>query len=142
MLIKRIDLRGFRSIEVSHLMTPRPFAIDLDFQIKDLSQLLRWRHIRNVPVVGAKNQLLGLLTYRATLKWASKASGKNPCFVREIMEEGTSKETESCSLEKAVQILDQNDSGCLLIVRNEELMGILTEADIVHFINSQFPPKK
>jgi CBS domain-containing protein len=112
------------------LFTLRPNdLVDLAASVMD------WRHIRHVPVEDDEGRLVGLVTHRGLLRVmnhgsASRDDGK-PLTVREIMKANpTSVSSATPSLE-AIEIMRVSKIGCLPVVDDGQLVGIVTSYDFL-----------
>ena len=111
------------------LFTLRPNdLVDLAASVMD------WRHIRHVPVEDNEGRLVGLVTHRGILRLMNRGSipkGTAPLTVREIMKtDPTSVSSTTPSLE-AIEIMRGSKIGCLPIVDDGQLVGIVTSYDFL-----------
>jgi CBS domain-containing protein len=92
-----------------------------------VTNLMIWERVRHIPVEDHEHRLVGLVTYRAILNLL--ASGRSPqdTPVADIMKTNvTTIGPETSSLE-AVQLLRRLRIGCLPVVQDGRLVGIVTE---------------
>jgi CBS domain-containing protein len=111
------------------LFTLRPNdLVDLAASVMD------WRHIRHVPVEDDDGHLVGLVTHRGLLRLLNSGSvsrGAKSLTVREIMKENpTSVASDTPSLE-AIEIMRASKIGCLPVVDDGQLVGIVTSYDFL-----------
>lgn len=126
-------------------MTSNPFSIDLEMLIEDLSEIMGWRHIRNIPVVDSTDRLVGLVTYRELLdslfKEASPANFGESRFntkahtVRDLMKTNVATCSPDYPVSDAVKLLADSDHDCLIVTEDRKVVGIVTEADFVRFLH-------
>jgi CBS domain-containing protein len=105
---------------------------------KDLMDLARIRHI---PIVDDQGKFVGLLTHRDIL--AATISGlagidretqdeiESGIPIREIMQTDVVTVSAELSLKEAARLLLEEKYGCLPVVCEEKLCGIITEADFL-----------
>jgi CBS domain-containing protein len=105
---------------------------------KDLMDLARIRHI---PIVDDQGKFVGLLTHRDIL--AATISGlagidretqdeiESGIPIREIMQTDVVTVGAELSLKEAARLLLEEKYGCLPVVCEEKLCGIITEADFL-----------
>lgn len=103
-------------------------------------RVMKLGRIRHMPVVKA-GRLVGLLTQRDLLHNAlSEAMGGTPELnaraldaikVADCMTSNPLSVSPETSLSEAAQLMLKNKYGCLPVLVNEELVGILTESDFV-----------
>jgi CBS domain-containing membrane protein len=126
---------------VRDVMTSPVFAVGLADSLKDVDEVMQWKHVRHVPVVDESGQLVGLITHRDLLKACVSSLAGIPqreqddmlrgIPVREIMHS----EIVTCSpdgnIRDAGRLMLDRKIGCLPVVENAKLTGILTDADFV-----------
>lgn len=97
--------------------------------------------IRHLPIVDKRNRLVGLVT-RETLMQAMPSSvttlsiwemnyALNKVKVRDVMVRDVITVEEDVSIEKAARIMAENKIGCLPVMRNGSLVGIITDTDML-----------
>jgi len=105
------------------------------------ASLMDWRHIRHVPVEDENGHLVGLVTHRGLLRLLSRgsnASGGSSLIVREIMRPNpTCVSTMTPTLE-AIEIMRSTKIGCLPVVDDDQLVGIVTSYDFLTATASLF----
>jgi CBS domain-containing protein len=117
---------GYRTvgdIMSTDLFTVRPQdVVDLATSVMD------WRHVRHVPVETRQGELVGLISHRALLRLREKAH-QGPVAVETIMEREVHTIDRDMPLVAAMRHLLTVGSGCLLVVAQGRLVGIITERD-------------
>lgn len=119
--------------KVSDVMTTNLFTV----RPQDLADLatstMEWRHVRHVPVESAAGELVGLLSTRELLRLHSaetEARGQ-PVPVATVMQTDPLTISPDTPLDEAFLQLLESDSGCLLVVSRGQLLGIVTERDLL-----------
>jgi CBS domain-containing protein len=112
------------------LFTVKPGdLIDLAASVMD------WRHIRHVPVEDEEGRLIGLVTHRGLLRILNLGNRVSrdsiPITVREVMIENPVTVSPSTSSLEAIQLMRSNRVGCLPVVENDQLVGIVTSYDFL-----------
>ncbi|MGK7370537.1 MAG: glutamate-cysteine ligase family protein [Candidatus Halalkalibacterium sp. M3_1C_030] len=118
------------SLIVEEFMTTDLFTVQKDDIIEFVSDLIDWRRIRYVPVEDEKNHLVGLVTMRMIFKEYSKSINHDdevPQTVDEIMIRNPITVHPEASIMEAMDIMDSQKIGCLPVVKNNRLVGIITE---------------
>ncbi len=117
---------------VSDLMTRDVFTVRPDDLIDLAASVMRWKHIRHIPVEDAQGQLVGILGAREVLKLhAASARGGQPLPVRDAMNRDITTVPPELPVSEAIDHILASGSGCLLVVRGEHLLGIVTERDLL-----------
>jgi CBS domain-containing protein/gamma-glutamyl:cysteine ligase YbdK (ATP-grasp superfamily) len=111
------------------LFTLRPTdLVDLAASVMD------WRHIRHVPVEDEEGKLVGLVTHRGLLRVMSNRSvsnAKKPLTVSEIMKANPTSVTSTTPTLEAIEIMRLAKIGCLPVVDDGQLVGIVTSYDFL-----------
>lgn len=105
------------------------------------ASLMDWRHIRHVPVEDEKGQLVGLVTHRRLLRLLSRGSTApdgTSMTVREIMKPNPTTVTSTTPTLEAIEIMRRSGIGCLPVVDDNRLVGIVTSYDFLTATASLF----
>jgi len=126
---------------VGQFMATDLFTLRPDDLVDLAASLMDWRHIRHVPVEDENGHLVGLVTHRGLLRLLSRgsnASGGSSLTVREIMKPNpTCVSTMTPTLE-AIEIMRSTKIGCLPVVDDDQLVGIVTSYDFLTATASLF----
>jgi CBS domain-containing protein len=96
-----------------------------------VANLMSWERIRHVPVEDKEHNLIGLVTYRAVLKFLTGGGVLADTPVSEIMRtDVTTVGLETATIE-ALRLMRRLRIGCLPVVQDGRLVGILTEEDFM-----------
>jgi CBS domain-containing protein len=124
--------QGYRT--VSQFMSTDLFTVHPDDLVDLAASVMDWRHIRHVPVEDREGRLVGLVTHRALLRHLTSGARKDervPVIVREIMIDNPVTVPPSTSSLDALEIMRSHRIGCLPVVENEQLVGIVTSYDFL-----------
>lgn len=110
------------------LFTVRPEDI-LDLA----ANLMHWRHVRHVPVEDDSGKLIGIVSHRDLIELIAlgKFTGKAHLAVRDVMK------TELITVEPntptlaALKLMRENSIGCLPVVKDLKLIGLVTTYDFL-----------
>jgi CBS domain-containing protein len=121
-------------LRIEESMTTDLFTIQPDETIDLVTNLMEWRHIRHVPVEDEEGRLAGLVSYFEVLRYLNKRSAddRDPIAVRSIMDPNPLTATPETLLQEAISLMAQNKADCLLVVKDDRLVGIVTEHDILN----------
>lgn len=114
---------------VSDLMTSKLRTLGANATVEDALNLLEELFIRHVPIVDEEGRLLGLVTQRDLLAWEHKKMPDVP--IREVMRTGLVTASPSQTLRSAAETMIFNKYGCLPVVDDGLLVGIITETDFL-----------
>ena len=115
---------------VEEFMTTDLFTVEKDDILEFVANLMDWRKIRYAPVEDDKKHLIGLITMRQVMREFSKniSEGKeSELCVKDIMLENPITVHPEASIIEAMNIMQGQKIGCLPVVKNSRLVGIITE---------------
>ncbi len=128
---------------VRNVMTHEVATLERNDRLSTADNVMRLGRIRHMPVLEDGN-LVGLVTQRdlfrgALLKalgYGSKAEQTmlDTLAVKEVMAMDLVTIAPDATLQEAAQIMIERKIGCLPVVENEKLVGILTEGDFVALV--------
>ena len=113
---------------VKDIMSTELDTLRNDDTYPDADVLMRLRRIRHVPVVNDEQGLVGLITHRDLLGARDQRLSVAQMMTRNVKTCGPDMRV----LDAARVILD-NKFGCLPVVDDDRLVGIVTEADFVRW---------
>lgn len=122
------------SLIVEEFMTTDLFTVQKSDIIEFVADLMDWRRIRYLPVEDDKGKLTGLITSRILLRHCVKSAaspGKKPVSVGDIMIKEPITVQPEASISEAMNMMEKNLIGCLPVVKNGKLVGIITEQNFL-----------
>ncbi len=132
-----------KATRVQDVMTPEVATLQRNDRLSTADNVMRLGRIRHMPVL-EDGSLVGLVTQRdlfrgALLKalgYGSKAEQTmlDTLAVKEVMATDLVTIAPDATLQEAARIMAERKIGCLLVVDNEKLVGILTEGDFVALV--------
>ena len=125
---------------VGKRMTRNPITIAPDIPIAEALEWMRREKVRRFPVVDKTGKLVGIVA-RSDLLHASPSSVTSlnvweityllsQVTVKEVMTKEVITICEDCPLEEAARIMADNKIGGLPVVRDDMVVGIITESDL------------
>lgn len=133
------------NITVDQLMTKHVVTLRSSDTLPTAEELMRLRFVRHLPVVD-DGKLVGLVTHRdllaahlSTLSHvnADKAAAMyERVFIKQIMKPPVMTITPDTPILEACEIMLSTKIGCLPVVKDHQLVGILTEADFLKLVAS------
>ena len=119
---------------VAHLMSTDLFTVRPDDLVDLAASVMEWRHIRHVPVEDDEGRLVGLISHRDLLRLLAQgmlSRSAKEVTVKEIMiRDLFTVAPETLTLE-ALTIMRRRKVGCLPVVENDRLIGIVTAYDFL-----------
>ena len=118
---------------VGQFMSTDLFTVRADDLVDLAASVMEWRHVRHVPVEDDDGRLVGLVTHRALLHLLSRAPSQTeqPLTVRDIMKTDPLTVSSITPTLDALEIMQANRVGCLPVVDDGRLVGILTSYDFL-----------
>lgn len=121
------------AIMTTDLITVAPSAT-----LADVRTLMKENRIHHIPVVDENDELIGLMTLTNVLaatdsilrKTDSRIHAAEVC-IKEVMVTEVATVDEHASLRQAALFLEKHRIGCLPVVTDGKLRGIITETDFV-----------
>ncbi len=115
---------------VEEFMTTDLFTVQKDDILEFVAYLLEWRKIRYAPVEDDQKHLVGIVTMRMVLReYAKELAGSDDAShtVEQIMIENPITIHPEASILESINIMQDNKIGCLPVVKNNRLVGVITE---------------
>jgi CBS domain-containing protein/gamma-glutamylcysteine synthetase len=97
------------------------------------ANLMDWERIRHIPVEDEQHHLVGLISYRSLLRYYGRQTNQNTETVRvtEIMKKDPITVSPKTPTAEAMRIMRTKQIGCLPVVEDDRLIGIVTERDFM-----------
>lgn len=125
---------------VRNRMIHAPVTVAPDTSFSDAYRLIREKKIRHLPVVDKKGKLIGIVTQKDLLHASPSSATALSVFeinyllttlhVREVMSSPPITVQEDTPIEEAAKVMVQNEIGCLPVIQDGNLVGLITETDI------------
>ncbi len=126
---------------IKERMTLHPLTMEPMASITEAHRYMKENNIRHLPIVRKDGRLMGLIT-RETLMKAMPSSvttlsvwemnyALSKVKARDVMVRDVITVEEDVAIEKAARIMAENKIGCLPVMRNGSLAGIITDTDML-----------
>jgi len=130
------DLEAYRPhhLRVEEFMATDLFTAQKNDLIEFAAETMDWRKIRYMPVEDQKGKLVGLITSRLLLRYFSRKDGQpddQVTLVKDIMIENPITIDPDATILDALRLMRTHKIGSLPVVKNGELVGIITEMDFL-----------
>ena len=99
-----------------------------------VADIMDWRKLRYMPVENSKGELVGLITSKLLLKHFTKRASLNTIsatIVEDIMVKDPITVASNTNIREVVELMDKHHIGAIPEVRGKELIGIITETDLI-----------
>jgi predicted transcriptional regulator len=130
------EFEGWREsyLQVGQFMTTDLFTVHPEDVVDLAASLMDWRHIRHVPVEDNDGRLVGLVSHRSLLRLVGqgmKGKERQAVAVKDIMKRDPVTVTPATATLEAIELMRQHKVGCLPVVEETRLVGIITERDLI-----------
>jgi CBS domain-containing membrane protein len=131
-------------MRVRDIMTAQVVVVDAADSLKVVDDIMKWKHVRHLPVVDGEGELVGLVTHRDLLRACVSSIADishreqdallRGIPVRQVMRTEMYTVEPDSDVRRAAEIMLDHKIGCVLVVEGRRLVGILTEADFVRYL--------
>ena len=118
-------------ITIDELMTSNPYTLSETDTLEDARKLMTEKNIRHIPITDQDNNLRGLVTQRDILQATGPGAEQDDVKLSDIMINHVSVIHTTDSLRQAALFLQSHKYGCLPVVENDRLVGIITDSDFI-----------
>lgn len=126
-------------IKIADLMTRNPHTLLRSNTLGDAKKLMSEYDIRHVPVVDVDGKLLGLISQRDVLAaqdsslQSDSKEGSNTLStpLNQVMGDNILTVSPRAGLRECAVMMQKRKVGCLPVVLNKKLVGIITDTDFV-----------
>jgi len=124
------------SILVEEFMTTDVFTVHKNDILEFVAEIMDWQKLRYIPVEDEEGKLTGLVTSRMLLrKFSQNVSGKKKCVGDIMITEPICIQPEA-TIYEALNVLKKNKIGCLPVVKNDKLVGVVSENNFLNITDS------
>ena len=128
-------------LKVKDIMTSEVFVLHAAQTLELVRSLMRIKHVRHVPIVEPDNTFVGLMTHRdllaQTISHLADVDEEEQEYldrnihIMNIMKTDVTTADPEMDICSAITLLLEHKYGCLPIVSEGKLVGIVTEADFL-----------
>jgi CBS domain-containing membrane protein len=128
-------------LKVKDIMTTEVFALHSTQTLELVRSLMRIKHVRHVPIVDEDNVFVGLVTHRdllaQTISHLAEIDDEEQEYldrhihIMNIMKTDVLTVDSEVDVCTAISLLLDHRYGCLPVVSDSKLVGIVTEADFL-----------
>ena len=119
---------------VSHIMSTQLFVVNEDDLASLATSIMKWKNVHHVPVENEKRQVVGLLTWTHMKRYQEKTGeGHEDKTVADIMTKTVISVGPYTEIKEAIALMKRNEYGCLPVIQDQHLVGIITIKDVLPF---------
>ena len=119
---------------VEHCMDTDIVTVNEQEPVDLVAKMMVWKNIRHVMVEDAENRLVGLVSQRKLLNLVGTYHPEerdDPMPVSEIMQRDPINVTPETPTVDAIELMRTNGWACLPVVKDDHLVGVLTESQLM-----------
>ncbi|WP_318491792.1 CBS domain-containing protein [Photobacterium leiognathi] len=125
---------------VAYMMTPQPRTLSRNDTLLDAKEMMEKLSIRHIPITDHNNELIGLVSQRDILSAQDsnlKSIIENPLsstldvLLDRSMNTNVMSVDYRAGLKQAALYMQKHKIGCLPVVKEKKLIGIITDSDFV-----------
>jgi CBS domain-containing protein len=116
---------------VERFMATDLFTVRPEDVVDLAASLMNWKHIRHVPVEDDGGNLVGIVSHRDLLEILAKNKTGEEIIIKDIMKSDLIKISAKTSTLEALNIMRSNNIGCLPVVEEDKLIGMVTAHDFL-----------
>jgi CBS domain-containing protein len=122
-----------RYMRVGQFMTTDLFTVNESDVIDLVASIMDWKHVRHIPVEDDDHRLVGLVSHRLLLRHlaGSRGGADGGVAVSAVMTAEPVTATPETPTLEAMRLMRDNRIGCLPVVEEGRLVGVVTEHDLV-----------
>jgi len=132
------DLKSYRPVglRVEEFMETDLFTVHEDDLLEMVANVMEWRKLRYVPVEDGRGHLVGLITTRKLLRYYTHRERPDSpeagyVQVKDIMISAPLTIHPDTTIKDAMHVMRGEKIGCLPVIKDKELVGIITEMDFL-----------
>ena len=128
-------------LKIKDIMTSEVFVLHATQTLELVRSLMRIKHVRHVPIVDPDNTFVGLMTHRdllaQTISHMAEVDEEEQEYLDRHIHIVNIMKTDVTTVDPeedvctAITMLLENKYGCLPVVTDGKLVGIVTEADFM-----------
>jgi len=132
---------------VRDFMSAKVFTVRFDKKLLAAGDVMKWAHVRHVPVVDEQGAVVGLISHRDLLQ-ASMSTVKSGISdaekrqhlwsvpIEKVMHKPVKTIGPGATVQEAAKTMRNYKIGCLPVVDGGKLVGILTGYDLLHLVET------
>ena len=123
---------ALKDLRIEEFMTTDLFTVRPQEPINLVVNLMDWKHIRHVPVEDDSGRVIGVVSWFDVVRYYARSAGleHDSPPVSAVMQEKPAKVPPETSVFDAIALMRRDKLASLLVVKDDSLVGIVTERDI------------
>jgi CBS domain-containing protein len=138
--------KTLHDLRIEEFMTTDLFTVRSDEPLALVVNLMAWKHIRHIPVEDEQGKLAGIVSWLEIVRHIGHGGNQQETAsiaVEEVMQRTPETISPETSVLDAIALMRKERLDYLLVVKEEALVGIVTEHDVLnitaHLLEQQLP---
>ncbi|MDH4089368.1 MAG: CBS domain-containing protein [Cyclobacteriaceae bacterium] len=132
--LMKADLQLHESARlVGHIMSTQLFTVNENDLATLATHVMEWKNIHHVPVENNAGKFSGLLTWTHLQHLQNEQGRNDDRTVAEIMKKNVLTVRPETGIMEAISLMKLNKIGCLPVIQDQQLVGIVTIKDLVYY---------
>ncbi len=123
------------SLLVEEFMTTDIFTVNKDDIPEFSADMMSWKSVRYMPIENKEGELIGLITMKDLLKYFvnlhKDPTQSDDSLMEDLMIKNPLTISPEATIVEAMEMMQKTDTGCLPVVTNKKLVGIITEGNFI-----------
>ena len=116
---------------VEQIMDTDIYTVHPDESVELVANVMEWEHIRYVPVEDLEHKLVGLVSQRGLLRLMAHNKIELDTSVADVMRKDLRIVSPETTTLEAIRLMREHRIGCLPVVHDGRLIGVVTERDFM-----------
>ena len=111
---------------IKHIMCYDIFSVDKKDSIELVLQIMKWKNVHHMPVINSGKELIGLISWGDIKDYQinKQSDSVTKIMIRDVITVG-----EYTDVKVAKKLMEDNDIGCLPVIKEKKLIGLVTLND-------------
>jgi CBS domain-containing protein len=118
---------------VRHIMSTKLFTVNENDLASMATSIMQWKGIHHVPVEDNSSNFCGLLTWTHMERYMEREGKNDASLVSDIMTTNVRFVRPDTAIKEAIRIMKKYEFGCLPVLKDHHLVGIITIQDVLAF---------
>ncbi|NJB72202.1 CBS domain-containing protein [Saonia flava] len=113
-----------------HIMSTQLFTVNKNDLADMATSIMQWKNIHHVPVENDEGELCGLITWSHMKEHIKVPKEQSDSIVADIMITNVMTTNPDRPIKEIIHLMKEHGIGCLPVVQNNNMIGIITTNDI------------
>lgn len=124
---------------VHQVMSKELYTVQAEDQVDLVTSVMNWRKLHHIPVENEEGEVVGIISSADIIKYhCNEHDSKSDYSVSDIMNSNPITVNPDTYTIDALKLMRTHNIGCLPVVKEQKLIGILTEFDFVYMAEHLF----